>query len=209
MAKDAQLGRLEQEQLRERKILRAAIEELASSDYGGMTIEGVAARAGVAKTTLYRKWETKAELMRAALLSVVDMYKVVPTGVDLRSNLLQMARTFVEFMHSFEGQSLMRLGLLQHPEPELAKIAHDLHAKQMAELSALFDAAVARGEISRDVDALLLLDMLCGAIPIRGVMKNEPVDEELLQRSVDLLLAAANRSPSKLARSKSAKRRKR
>jgi AcrR family transcriptional regulator len=202
MAKSARLGRLAQERLRERKILRAAIEELASTDYGGLTIEGVAARAGVNKTTLYRKWETKADLMRAALLSVVEMFKVTPTGGDVRSNLLQMARTFCEFTRSFEGQSIVRLGLLQHPEPELAKIAHDLHAKQLAELSALFDAAVERGELSPHVDPLLLLDMLCGAIHIRIVMKNEPVDEALLQRSVDLLLAAAGGGTTKPARAK-------
>src|SRR4051812_19878542 len=122
-AKPAQPGRLAQELIRERKILRAAIEELASSDYGGMTIEGVAARAGVNKTTVYRKWPTKAELMRAALLSVIEMYKPPPASGDLRSNLLQIARTFSQFTRSFEGQSLMRLRLLQHPEPELAKIA--------------------------------------------------------------------------------------
>lgn len=206
MTKPTQLGRLAQEQLRERKILRAALEELASSDYGGMSIEAVAARAGVNKTTLYRKWPTKAELIRAALSSVIEMFKVSPSGGDLRSNLLQMARTFREFMRSHEGQSIMRLRLLQHPEPELAQMAYELHTKQLAELRALFAAAVARGELSPEVDPLLLLDMLCGAIHVRLVMTNEPVDEALMQRCVDLLLAAASSRAATPARAKPRRR---
>jgi AcrR family transcriptional regulator len=206
MVKTAHPGRLAQERMRERKILRAAIEELAFSDYGGMTIEGVAARAGVNKTTVYRKWETKAELMRAALSSVIEMYRPPPASGDLRSNLLQMARTFCEFMRSFEGQSLMRLRLLQHPEPELAKIAYELHTRQLDELRALFDVAVARGELSRAVDPLLMLDMLCGAIHMRLVMTNEPVDDALLQRCVELLLAGADSIAAKAVGAKPGRR---
>lgn len=192
--------------MRERKILRAAIEELASSDYGGLTIEAVAARAGVNKTTVYRKWETKAELMRAALLSVVEMYKVRSASGDLRGNLLQMARTFWEFTRSDEGQSLMRLRLLQHPEPELAQIAYELHTKQLDELRALFDVAVERGELSPGVDPLLMLDMLCGAIHMRLTITSEPVDDALLQDAVDLLLAAARAPAAKPASAKPRRR---
>jgi AcrR family transcriptional regulator len=201
------VGRLAQERLREKTILRAAIEELALSDYGGMTVEGVAARAGVNKTTVYRKWETKAELMRAALLSVVEMFKVGPTAGDLRSDLLRIARTALDFTHSFEGQCLTRLRLLQHPEPELAKMAHDLNAKQLAELGELFKAALARGELAPDVDAILLLDMLWGAIHARVVMKSERVDDALLHRIVDMLMKAAGSAPPAKLRAKAKRNR--
>jgi len=187
----AAVGRRAQERLRERTILRAALEELALSDYGGMTVEGVAARAGVNKTTVYRKWQTKAELMRAALSSVFETYRVGPTAGDLRSDLLRIARIVLDFSRSFEGQCLTRLRLLQHPEPELAKIAHDLNAKQLAQLSALVKAARARGELGPDVDIVLLVDMIWGAVHARVVMKNEPVDDALLHRIVDMLMKAA------------------
>src|SRR5262245_16386487 len=51
-----------------RGILAAALEELARTGYGALRIEGVAARAGVNKTTVYRRWATKENLVRAALL---------------------------------------------------------------------------------------------------------------------------------------------
>src|SRR4051812_41095641 len=106
-------GRRVQELAREQHILRAAIQELALSDYGGMSIEGVARRAGVNKTTVYRKWETKADLLRAALTSVFASFPVGPTLGDLRSDMLRLGRQFRVFTQSVEGKSLMRLRLLQ------------------------------------------------------------------------------------------------
>jgi AcrR family transcriptional regulator len=178
--------------LRERAILRAVIEELARSDYGGLTFEKVAARAGVNKTTVYRHWDKKVDLVRTALSSVARSMSPGPTTGTLRGDLLRIGRAMVDFATSFEGQCLMRLRLLQHPEPELATVAKDLHAKHVAELAALAKAAVARGEVAPDVDLGLLLDMLGGALHIRLVMKNEPVDDVLIAKIVDILLRGAD-----------------
>jgi AcrR family transcriptional regulator len=181
-----------QARVRERAILLAALEELARTDYGGMTIEAVAARAGVNKTTVYRKWQTKAELIHAALHSVFETYRVGPTAGDLRSDLTRIASIILDFTHSFEGQCLTRLRLLQHPEPALAQIARDLNAKQLEELRLLVDAAAARGELAPEVDIRLLIDMMWGAIHARVVMKNEAVDQLVLTRIVDLLTKAVS-----------------
>jgi AcrR family transcriptional regulator len=173
-----------------------------------MTIEGVAARAGVNKTTVYRKWDTKAALIRAALDSVLETFRVGPTAGDLRSDLLRIAHNVLHFTRSLEGQSLLRLRLLQHPEPALAKIAKDLNERQLNELAALISAAVDRGEISPDVDGILLLDMLWGAVHTRVIIKNERVDDSLLTRIVDLLLRAAGApSPGKAKRAKAPRKR--
>jgi AcrR family transcriptional regulator len=176
---------------REKVILRAAIEELARSDYGGLTFEKVAARAGVNKTTVYRHWETKVDLVRAALSSAARSMSPGPTTGTLRGDLLRIGRAMTDFATSFDGQCLMRLRLLQHPEPELAGIAKDLHAKHLAALASLAKAAVARGEVAPDVDLGLILDMLGGALHVRLVMKNEPVDDVVIAQIVDILLHGA------------------
>jgi AcrR family transcriptional regulator len=198
------LGRRAQEEEREQRILRAAIAELALSDYGGMTFESVALRAGVNKTTVYRKWETKAELIRAALSSVFEMFRVGPSVGDLRSDLRRLGEKIVAFTKSSEGKSLMRLRLLEHPEPELAAIAKRLVRDQHGEVGQLVEADIARGEIAPDVDILLLLDMLWGAVYARMVMRNERVDAALIERCIDILMVAAQakaaRVPGKPAR---------
>jgi AcrR family transcriptional regulator len=171
---------------REARILRAVIEELARSDYGGLAFERVAARAGVNKTTVYRHWETKADLVRAALSLVAQSVIPEVSAGTLREDLMRVGRRMVDFSTSFEGQCLVRLRLLQHPEPELASIAKDLHAKHIAQLAALAEAAIQRGEVARGVDVKLVLDLLGGALHVRLFMKNEPV--VLIARIVDILL---------------------
>jgi AcrR family transcriptional regulator len=181
--------------LREARILRAVIEELARSDYGGLSFERVAARAGVNKTTVYRHWETKADLVRAALTLVVQSVLPEVSAGTLRADLIHVGRRMVDFSTSFEGQALIRLRLMQHPEPELASIAKDLHEKHLAHLTALAEAATKRGELAPGVDVKLMLDMLGGALHVRLVMKNEPVDDVLIARIVDMLLRGVGGAP--------------
>jgi AcrR family transcriptional regulator len=203
MSDDVTSARRHQEQAREERILRAAIEELAESDYGGMSIEAVARRAGVNKTTVYRKWETKAELVRAALASASDQFRVASSLGELRADMRALGRQFRTFTQSPEGRSLMRLRLLQHPEPEIAAIAKHEHGRQQKQIENLISAAVERGEISRDVDMQLLLDMLGGALYVRIEMRNEWVSDEQLESIIEVLMAAARR-PER--RQKSAKK---
>jgi AcrR family transcriptional regulator len=169
-------------------IFRATVEELASTDYGGLTFERVALRAGVNKTTLYRRWADKAALVREALTSMTDEFTIEPTTGSLREDLLRIGRKNVEFASSFMGQSLQRLRLLNHPEPELAAIAKSLDARHRAKLDELAAAAVARGEVPEGTDMRLLLDMFGGALWIFLFFKNERVDDVLIARIVDRLL---------------------
>jgi AcrR family transcriptional regulator len=178
--------------VRERSILRATIEELARSDYGGLTFERVAARAGVNKTTVYRRWETKADLVRAALASVAQSLRLGPSTGSLRSDLLRIGRTIREFVASFEGQCLMRVRLLQHPEPELASMAKELHERSLGDIASLGQAAVQRGEIRAESDMTLLVEMLSGALHSRLVMKDETADDVVIARFVDVLLHGAS-----------------
>ncbi|HEY3816822.1 MAG TPA: TetR/AcrR family transcriptional regulator [Polyangiaceae bacterium] len=176
---------------RERAILRATIEELAWSDYGGLSFERVAARAGVNKTTVYRRWETKADLVRAALTSVVQSLRPGPTTGSLRGDLVRIGRAVREFIASFEGQCLMRVRLLEHPEPELAAMAKELHARSLGDIASLGRAAVERGELASQADMMLLVEMLSGSLHTRLMMKNEPAGDVVIARYVDVLLRGA------------------
>ena len=107
-------------------ILHATLEELARSDFGALTFERVAQRAGVNKTTLYRNWSSKADLVRAALAEMHEWINPGPTSGSVRKDLIRVGRLYAEFATSFDGQCLIRLRLINHPEPELAMIARDL-----------------------------------------------------------------------------------
>lgn len=174
---------------RKRAILRAALEELARADYGGLTYERVAARAGVNKTTVYGQWPTKAELVRSALESCAGVESLGPSSGSLREDLLRIGRRFAEFAGSFEGQVLVRLRLLDHPEPELAEMARALNERATSQLTAILAASVERGEMSPDIDPRLVLEMLTGALHVRLFVKSERVDDVIISRIVDVIIA--------------------
>jgi AcrR family transcriptional regulator len=96
--------------LRERSILRATLEEL---DYGALSIDSVAKRAGVNKTTVYRRWPTKADLVGSALTALADQMTLGPSAGSLRADLLEIGRRMLNLALSLEGQGLARLGILR------------------------------------------------------------------------------------------------
>ena len=183
--------------LQERAIMRATLEELARSDYGGLSIEQVAARARVNKTTVYRHWPTKADLVRSALSSVAAAHDPGPSTGSVRRDLAVMAEKMVEFASSFEGQSLVRLRLLDNPQPELAAIASTLQASNAERRARILREAIARGEVRKDADPGLILDMLSGALHFLLFIKKRPVDGRLIARIVDGLLRGVLAGPAR------------
>jgi AcrR family transcriptional regulator len=177
------------------RVLRAAIEELARIGYGALSIEEVANRAGVNKTTVYRRWATKSELVRAALRSMGDERVCEVSTGSLRGDLLAVGRSIIAFAESSEGRSILRMLLAEGMEPELAEIAASLRREREASPRALVDEAVARGDLARGADAMLLMEALFGAIIQRLFISHEPVNDAFVQRIVDLLLCGVARAP--------------
>jgi AcrR family transcriptional regulator len=174
-----------------RGILDAALEELARTGYGALRVEDVAARAGVNKTTVYRRWPTKEDLVRAAILSMTADTVTAPGTGSLRGDLLEVARRFVSVMGSCGVQGLMRLVLAEGPDSELFAIAKSLKKVHESVPRAVVEAAQARGELLPGIDAVLLFDVLIGAIHKKIHMDREPAPDEYLGRVVDLILHGA------------------
>src|SRR5258708_31088310 len=102
------------------RVLRATIEELARIGYGALSIEEVANRAGVNKTTVYRRWPTKADLVRAALRSMGDDKVCQPATGSLRGDLLAAGRSLLPFAQASGGQDVLRLPLAERMVAALA-----------------------------------------------------------------------------------------
>jgi AcrR family transcriptional regulator len=171
-------------------VLAAAVQELARAGYRGLRIEDVALRAGVNKTTIYRRWPTKVELVRAVLASNAHRFVLPQTG-GLRSDLLAVGRNFVELAGSPEGQSVIRMLVAEGSDPEVADLERLMRATFDAMPKTVLANAVARGELAPDVDHMVVFDAFIGAIHHRIFMMNEPVTEEFLARLVDVILLGA------------------
>ena len=180
-----------------RKVLDAAREELAKAGYRAMRIEDVAARAQVHKTTVYRRWPTKSELVRDAMMAMVDEHHLTPDTGTLRGDLMEIGRNMTEFFSSMSGQSLFRMVMAESADPELADIIDTIRRSKESSGRVVYERAIERGELRPDVDPEVIGLTLIGSLHHRLFAMNQRVDELLLSRLVDLvLMGAAPRTPA-------------
>lgn len=183
------------------RVLEAAILELAQAGYRALRVEDVAARAGVNKTTVYRRWPAKADLVRDALVAKAAFAFEMPQTGALRTDLIAVARMFAAYTADPLGRSLMRMFAAESSDPEVIAIARSLRERDESPPRRIIEAAVARGELVAGVDHTVLLHAMIGALHHRVFFLQEPPDDAFLARLVDLLLygalaPAARPSPS-------------
>ena len=172
-------------------IITATQELLVERGYRELTIEGVAARAGVGKQTIYRWWPSKAALVLEAYLvgqdAVPPPAEEATVGEDIRALLRWLIAVLVEPTGGRVVAGLV--GDLQHD----AVLAEGFHrdvvpARRAAMLSALARAR-GRGEIRADADLELAVDTLHGAVFYRLLLSGEPLDDAFAERLASQVLA--------------------
>jgi AcrR family transcriptional regulator len=182
-------------------VLSAVIEELARVGYGALRVEDVAARAQVNKTTIYRRWPTKSELVRAALgcKKSAAFGGFEATG-SLRGDLLALARGFVEAAGQPEGLSVMRMLVAEGADPEVADLHKAMREDHETLPNAVIADAIARGELAADADHRVMMVAFFGAIFHMVLVMSEPVTEPIIERLVDVLLLGALRPAARKAK---------
>jgi AcrR family transcriptional regulator len=178
---------------RSRKAVLDATRELVSSDggVGALTIEAVAARSGVAKTTIYRRWRDKWELALDAVM--IDMLPQFDDPVDVgdtRRELLTFINSVVRILNSQPtGPAMQALTSTIATQPELARVYRERVVEpRRAQLSPVIERGIARGDLRPDTDVQVLHEFLLGPIFYRFLFSGAPLDRKLGTRLVDGLL---------------------
>lgn len=172
-------------------VLAATIDELVTAGYRALSIEAVAARAGVAKTTVYRRWPTRAELVRAAFADTVARQTVVPDTGSVREDLVLYFASLAKKLASPIGRGLLRLIFAEGDDPELAELVRQVRAERKKLPRGLVERAITRGELPRHVDVAYLLDALGGAVHYRVFVLGQALGRRELALFVDRALAGA------------------
>ncbi len=170
-------------------ILAATTQLLAEVGYTALTIEGVAARAGVGKATVYRWWPSKGALVIEAMNAALTMPSLPDSG-DLRQDLLAVIRGIVQiFASSPEGAVIPALAADVMRDPEMAeKFRNQMIRPRRSAVTELLRRAADRGDLPSDVDTELLLDVSAGAVFYRVLVSGQPVNDLLAEQLVSLLL---------------------
>lgn len=197
-AQPAESGHAGRRARSERLILDATRELLGEAGFGSLTVEGVAARAGVAKTTIYRRYRSRNDLALAVLLDMVGDVSTRPYAEDAGTELMKLVDRTVELMSSTVMGRIMK-GLVSEvaADPELARVYRErVVSHRLADVGALVSHGVARGELRADLDPEMVTDLLLGPIYYRFFLSGAPMDDGFGKRLVTTLLPgfAAQRS---------------
>jgi AcrR family transcriptional regulator len=165
-------------------ILEAAREMLLEHGYTGLTIDGVAARAGVGRPTIYRRWPSKPALVVAALVGSARLALPVTDTGSLRGDLVAVLLHQVDLM---TGSATRRVtaGLIADlaTDPGLSETyVNDYLAPRRALVWDVLQRAVDRGELERDADFALIYDLLVGPLFMRAVVWGEPPDDDAAEQ---------------------------
>lgn len=171
-----------------RAILAATIDTLADIGFDGLTMEAVAARAGVGKTTVYRRWGSKEKLVQAAIEAIVRGIAIPDTG-NVREDLLSLEREAVAVYRGKPGRVMPGLVSAMARYPQLADaVRQDFLESRREGLRAVLLRGIERGEVREDADLELALDFLGGPLFYRLLITGGPLDDDLARGVVDLML---------------------
>jgi TetR/AcrR family transcriptional regulator, regulator of autoinduction and epiphytic fitness len=171
-----------------RVILEAVLEELGQVGYGALTIESVAARAGVGKSTIYRHWPGKLALVEDAFRTL-KAQALLPTTGTARERIMafldQVANLVIESTYSACMPALIDAA---ERDPQVREFHCAFSAERLAALVDLVREGVQDGEFPPDTDAELAADALIGPIVMRRLMFSQPFDPKQVPALVEQVL---------------------
>jgi AcrR family transcriptional regulator len=183
-------------------VLRTARDQLVARGYSGFSVEAVAEAAGVAKTTLYRRWPTRDHLAVAVVAQMMDDVEVPDTG-DLQADVTDYLEQIAI------GLNRMRLAgqVGDAPSPSAGLVAelvaaaarhHDIgelvrmvFAQRNAVVLGVIDRARQDGRLRPDADPEVIFDQLAGALYYRLLVTGRPIDRAYAERLVPSVLGGA------------------
>jgi AcrR family transcriptional regulator len=154
----------------------AVLDELAAAGYADLTIEAVAERAGVHRTTIYRRWPNKRSLVLAALLDQTADHVPIPDTADLRGDLSLLGQAIDSYLSRPQVHARLATMIAERSgSSELSDLRAQLWAERLHHAQAIPRQAIQRGELPPGTDPAAVIDMLAGPIYLRRFIQDRPM----------------------------------
>jgi AcrR family transcriptional regulator len=173
------------------EVIRQATLDLALElGFNGLSIEAVAARAGVGKHTIYRRWSSKGALFLDAVLSLDPGALEYPDTGDVAADLRTQVHAAIDLVGRPPFGPLYRalLGEAQHDRAIAAAVNERFITPQRERTIARLEAARAQGQIAPDFDLDLAMELWSGPLYYRFLVTQEPMTHEYADRVLEALL---------------------
>lgn len=182
---EKKLGRPRSEKTK-KAILSSAYELLLESGFEAVTIEKIAERAGVSKATIYKWWANKAAVVMDAFLDAAALRLPIPdTGSAINDMIIQV-NNLAKFLTSQEGHVINEIIAQGQFDQKLAETYRTVYFKpRRLDSGYILKRGISRGELSKDLDIELAIDLIFGALFYRLLITGDEVDEAFINKIVN------------------------
>ena len=169
-------------------VMAATLAELSERGYSGVSLDAVAARAEVHKTTVYRRWRTKESLVLDAMLEQAAQTVAVPDTGSLRDDLLELAHRSAAIQTSPAGEAVVRAVAGEAPgSPAIAAASRRFWTERLRLDRTIVERARARGEIDAETATRPVIEALLGPLYFRLLVTGEPLEAGFIDGIVDVI----------------------
>ena len=172
-------------------VIDATLAELAEHGYSGLSLDGVASRADVHKTTVYRRWRTRETLVLDAMLEQAALTVAVPDTGSLRGDLHELARRSAAIQSSPAGEAVVRAVAGEAAgNPDIAAASRLFWAERLELDRTILGRARDRGEIGPETESSPVIEALLGPLYFRLLVTGQPLDDAYIAKIVELVSTA-------------------
>ena len=169
-------------------VLGATAELLFERDFSGASVDEITRRSGVAKTTIYRHWPTRADLLRDACSSIGTPLEVPDTG-SFEGDVTALLTSLAHLLRSEKWTSVLPSVIdAAERDPDIAAMYSRLQEGYSAPLQSIIGRAMQKGELPKTTDAALLVAALTGPLFYRRWFSREPLTNAFAKQIVRLVL---------------------
>jgi AcrR family transcriptional regulator len=172
-------------------VFAATVVELGRSGFAELSLDAVAARAGVHKTTIYRRWRSKAELVAAALTDLAKQQLDVQDTGNIDRDARALARSVAAILRQEIGAAAVRAMVAATQAPERQSIAHQFWADRLRRVRPLIDRAILAGQLPPATDPGQVIGAIAAPLYFRLLVSAEPLTQEAADTAAAAALAAA------------------
>lgn len=170
---------------------RACFEEWAETGYAALRMDRIAARAGVGKAALYRRYKSKHELAVQAVQETAATITPIPDAGSLEGDLLALIKTFaVVLRHPLVRRILPDLHAERARSDELSDLLEGVTKDRRAQAVVILDRAAQRGELSKETSYELALDLLIAPLYWRIIVQRKPMAPADIKRISTVIISA-------------------
>jgi AcrR family transcriptional regulator len=173
-------------------VLRAVVEELTDNGYDGATVERIAARAGIAKTTIYRRWGGLSGLLADVMDGYAEQLIPVPDEGSLDADLRVLSRDVVASLQDPAiGSAFTSIVAAAVRDPAARDMLARFIAARAAMMAVIVKRAVERGEVPPGTDGAEVIQLVTAQLYYRLLTAGEPLGQGVADRAAAIAAAAA------------------